>query len=145
MTAKVCVHEGRGASDENGMHLCVCVVGERALYLRTEATRVPQHAEDEAQAVGLTPPQTAPLCAAPGCPRYLKTESKQRGDAKVNGTQRKEGRDKEGRMEEEKRTRKGRKKLINIKANKRRYSKDIANVALRNYKTTVDICWRDLY
>lgn len=109
MTAKVHVREGGGVSDENEMHPCVRVVGERVLYLRTEATRVPQHAEDEARAVGLTPLQTAPLCAAPGCPRYLKTESGQRGDAKIKGTRRKEGRDKEDRMEEEKRTRKGRK------------------------------------
>lgn len=127
------------------MHLCVCVLGECVLYLQTEATRVPEHAEDVAQAVGLTPLQPAPLCAAPGCPRYLKTESKQRGDAKINGTQRKEGRDKEDRMKEERRSRKGRKKWINIKANKRQYSNNMATVALCNYKTTVYICCWDMY
>lgn len=94
MTAKVQVREGRGVSDESEMHPCVCVGGKRVLYLRTGATRVPQHAEDEARAGGWTPPQTAPLCAAPGCPRYLKTESEQRGDAKIKGARRKEGRDK---------------------------------------------------
>lgn len=88
----------------------ICVFGERIIHLQTEGTRVPEHAEDEAQAVGWSPQQTVPLCAAPGCPQYLKTESKQRGDAKTMAHgERKEGRD-GGREKGEK----GRKKWIKI-------------------------------
>lgn len=57
--------------------VCACVLGERVLHLRTAATRVPEHAEDEAPVAGLTPLRPAPLCAAPGCPQCLKIESEE--------------------------------------------------------------------
>lgn len=133
MTTKIYLYEGKGVSDGNvsiksttavmfnggGMKF-VCglmnkihthteasvgpgVFGEGIIYLQTEGTRVPEHAGDEAQAEGWSPLQTAPLCAAPGCPRYLKTESEQRGDAKTMARRgRKEREDEESRIEEEK-------------------------------------------
>lgn len=138
MTTKIYLYEGKGVSDGNvsiksttapifnggGMKFVYRlmnkirthteasagpgVFGERVIYLQTEGTRVLEHAGDEAQAEGWSPLQTAPLCAAPGCPQYLKTESEQRGDAKTIARRgRKEREDEESRMEEEKMTRKG--------------------------------------
>lgn len=119
------------------------VFGERAIDLQTEGTRVPERAGDEAQAAGWSPLQTAPLCAAPGCPQYLKTESEQRGDAKTIAHRGRKGRgDEEGRMEEEKGTRKGERNGERRGENQGLGSK---NVALRNFRVTADVCCNDLY
>lgn len=47
-------------------------------HLQTGGTRVPAPAEDGVQAADWPPQPTTLLCAAPGCPRYLKTESTNR-------------------------------------------------------------------
>lgn len=51
----------------------------RVVYLQTAGTRVPVLAEDGVRAADWPPLQTTPLCATPGCPQYLKTESINRG------------------------------------------------------------------
>lgn len=57
---------------------CVCV-RVCVMHLQTEGTHVPVHAEGGVQAVGLPPQQTTPPHATPGCPQYLKIESRNKG------------------------------------------------------------------
>lgn len=63
------------------MHACDCMlfVFLGVMYLQTVGTRVPVHDGAAVQAAEWTPPPITPLCAIPGCPQYLKTESINRG------------------------------------------------------------------
>lgn len=74
-------------------HVLVCV----RVHLQTVGTHVLVHAEAWVRAANRSPQRTTPLCATPGCPQYLKTESvnRRRGDPG-------EGSDKEEGWEEEK-------------------------------------------
>lgn len=56
--------------------VCLCI---SVLHLQTEGTHVPVHAEGGVQAVGLPPQQTTLPHATPGCPQYLKIESRNKG------------------------------------------------------------------
>ena len=54
---------------------CFMCVSVCVMHLQTAGTRAPVHAEGEVQAADWPPLQTTLLCATPGCPQYLKTES----------------------------------------------------------------------
>lgn len=57
---------------------CFMCVSVCVMHLQTAGTRAPVHDEGEVRAADWPPLQTTLLCAAPGCPQYLKTESKNR-------------------------------------------------------------------
>lgn len=59
-------------------------------HLQTEGTHVPGRAGAGVLAADWPPRQTAPLCATPGCPQCLKTESINREVVWREGRQRKE-------------------------------------------------------
>lgn len=79
-------------------YVCVFVC---VMHLQTGGIRGPGPAEAGVRAADWLPQQTTLLCATPGCPQYLKTESINRWDD-VKGGYTEEGRDKEaGRKEEQ--------------------------------------------